>query len=194
MGLFAVDYHNVPGQYVYAEGGLKFRADEEKLRSYFAPILPYMSLNDLIGEALFWTMFPATVALWFFPFLLYFKGFLFALIFTVALYLIVQIAHLITYFKPLNYVVFIFGNKFFTLVAYIVWATILIITGSGGEVFILGAWFVLFALGLEQLILAPILLSCFKIFLSLPPSDQILRNVGWYYGKKFGENPSAWSW
>ena len=80
MGLFSVNYQNVPGQCVYAKGGLKFRADEDKLRHYFSPILPRISLNDIIGEAVFWSMLPSALAIWIFPILLYFKGILFALI------------------------------------------------------------------------------------------------------------------
>ena len=107
MGLFSLNYQNVPGQCVYARGGLKFRADEDKLRRYFSPILAHISLNDLIGEAVFWTMLPSALAIWIFPILLYFKGILFALITTLILYLVTEIGHLIFYSKPLNYIVFV---------------------------------------------------------------------------------------
>jgi len=85
MGLFFVDYQNVPGQCVYAKGGLKFRADEEALRRYFAPILPYVSLNDLIGEAVFWVLLPSSLAIWTFPFLLYYRGGVLAVVATLVL-------------------------------------------------------------------------------------------------------------
>jgi len=103
MGLFAVDYRNVPGQCVYAQGGLKFRADEEALRRYFSQILPYVSLNDLIGEAVYWVLFPSSLAVWTFPFLLYFQGLAFTLVTVAVLFLVAGIAHQYMYSKSLNY-------------------------------------------------------------------------------------------
>ena len=191
MGLFSVNYQNVPGQCVYAKGGLKFRADEDKLRHYFSPILPRISLNDIIGEAVFWSMLPSALAIWIFPILLYFKGILFALIATLILYLITEIGHLIFYLKPLNYIVFILGNNFLAFIIYLIWAMMLIRSGSKEEVIVLGVWFLFFAFGLGQLILLPLLPILTKFF-ALPPSDQILRNVGWYYARKFGLDPTKW--
>lgn len=191
MGLFSLNYQNVPGQCVYARGGLKFRADENTLRRYFSPILPHVSLNDLIGEAVFWSMLPSTLAIWTFPFLLYFKGILFALITTAILYLIVEIGHLSFYLKPLNYIIFILGNNFLAFIVYLIWTAILIFSGSIERVIILGIWFVFFALGFSQLILLPLLPILTKFF-ALPPSDQILRNIGWYYGRKSGFDPTKW--
>jgi len=191
MGLFSVNYQNVPGQCVYAQGGLKFRADEEALSRYFAPILSYVSINDLIGEAVFWFLLPSTLAIWTFAFLLYRQGILFALIATIVLYLFVVIGHMVLYIKPLNYVVFILGNRLLQLVAYVVLAVILVLSGSILKVIILGGWFLFFAVGLDQLILLP-LISILRKFFSLPPSDQVLRNIGWYYARKFGIDPTQW--
>lgn len=192
MGLFSLDYQNMPGQCVYAKGGLKFRADEDALRHYFAPILPYVSLNDLIGESVFWSMLPSTVAIWTFPFLLHSQGILFAIIATLVLYLVAEIGHMAFYIKPLNYVVFILGNQFLSLVVYIIWAVILILSGSIVGAIILGVWFLFFALGLSQIIfLFPIIPFLTKLF-SLPPSDQVLKNVGWHYARKFGIDPTKW--
>jgi hypothetical protein len=53
------------------------------------------------------------------------------------------------YIKPLNYVVFILGNQFLSLVVYIIWAVILILSGSIVGAIILGVWFLFFALGLS---------------------------------------------
>ena len=192
MGLFSLNYHNVPGQCVYAKGGLKFRADEEKLYRYFSPILPHISLNDLIGEAVFWSMLPSTLAIWTFPILLYFKGISFALIATLILYLVAEIGHLAFYSKFLNYIIFVLGNNLLALVVYLIWAATLIFSGSMGEVIVLAIWFLFFALGLSQLILLPLLPILTKFF-ALPPSDQILKNIGWYYAEKFGLDPVKWT-
>lgn len=190
--LFSVDYKNIPGQCVYTQGGLKFRTDEDALRRYFAPILSYVSLKELIGEAVFWSMLPSALAIWVFPFLLYTQGVLFAVITTIVLYLIAEIGHIIFYLKPLNYIVFVLGNNLLSLVVYIIWVAILILSGSIVETVILGAWFLFFALGLNQIIfLFPLIPILAKLF-SLPPSDQVLRNIGWYYAKKLGIDPSKW--
>jgi len=192
MGLFSVEYRNVPGQCIYARGGLKFRADEDALYQYFEPILHNVTLNDLIGEAVFWSMLPSTIALWTFPFLLLCKGAIFALITTIIIYLILEIGHLSIYIKPLNYIIFILGNNVLAFIVYIIWAVIFIITGAKGQIIILGAWFLFFAVGLNKLIiLFPFIPILTKIF-SLPPSDQILRNIGWNYARKYGIDPSKW--
>lgn len=202
MGFFSVDYRNVPGQCVYAQGGLKFRADEDALCRYFAPILPYVSLNDLIGEALFWFMLPSTLAIWIFPFLLYSRGIFFAVIATAALYLLVKIWHMFLYIKSVNYLVFILGNPIPELVAYIVWAIIFISSDYITKIIILGVWFLGFKLGIDEVFSSifyfaflPIQRAYFKKikkFLFLPLSDQILINIGWYYAKKFGIDPTKW--
>jgi len=192
MGLFAVDYQDVPGQCVYAQGGLKFRADEGALRRYFSQILPYVSLNDLIGEAVFWILFPSSLAIWTFPFLFYFQGVGFALLAALILFLLAGIAHQYIYLKSLNYLVFVFGNRLLQLAGYVVWGVVFLAGGSISNTLIIGAWFIFFALGLGDLILGllPILFQG-RLF-SLPLSDQVLRTVGIYYGAKFGADPLTW--
>ena len=54
MGLFSVDYQNNPGQCVYAQGGLKFRADEDALadiscQSYLTCLLMILSVKRSFG-------------------------------------------------------------------------------------------------------------------------------------------------
>jgi len=191
MGLFSLNYRNVPGQCVYAEGGLKFRADEYKLRHYFSPILSYISLNDLIGEAVFWSLLPSTLAIWIFPVFLYFKGILFALISTLILYLIAEIGHQIFYSKLLNYIVFILGNKVLAFIIYLILAIILIHSGFIKQVIALAGWFLFSASGSIELMSFPIALISVKFF-GLPESDQVLRNIGWHYGRKLGLNPLRW--
>jgi|GEM_PF-3578941 len=192
MGLFALDYQNVPGECIYAEGGLKFRADEKALCRYFSPILPYVSLNDLIGEAVFWVLLPSSLAIWIFPFLLYYCGAVFAIITAAIFFIFVGIGHQHIYLKPLNYLVFVFGNRLLQLIGYIAWAVIFILDGSITNILHIGAWFVFFAFGLGDMILGllPILFGG-RIF-SLPLSDQVLRTVGIYHGAKLGMDPLTW--
>ncbi len=193
MGLFSVDYQNDPGQCIYAQGGLKFRADEEALRRYFSPILPYVSLNDLIGEAVFWVLLPSSLAIWTFPFLLYYYGAVLAVGATLLLSTFVGVVHQYVYLKSINYWVFIFGNRLLWLAGYVVWAVIFIFQGSSANVVFLGVWLIIFWLGLGDTIhnlLLPILFR--KKFFSLPLSDQVLRTIGFYYGVKFGMDPFNW--
>jgi len=130
MGLFSVDYQNVPGQCVYAQGGLKFRADEKALKQYFTPILSYVSLSDLIGEAVFWKILPTNLAVYIFPFILHYKGILFAIITAVVVFLIAEIYHLFFYNRLLNYLVFFLGNPLPELILYAVFLVIFILSGS----------------------------------------------------------------
>jgi len=48
MGLFSIDYIDVPGQCVYGKSGLKFRGDEARLRQYFADILPMECVQNFV--------------------------------------------------------------------------------------------------------------------------------------------------
>jgi hypothetical protein len=108
MGLFSIDYKNVPRQGVYAHGGLKFRAGENSLSRFFAPILSYVSLNDLIGEAVFWVLLPSTLAVWTFPLIFYRIE---LIIVAPALYVLARIFQMCIYLKLLNYLIFVFANK-----------------------------------------------------------------------------------
>jgi len=189
--LFSLNYQNVPGQCVYAEGGLKFRADENMLRHYFAPILSYISLNELIGEATFWSLFPSTLAIWVFPIFLYFKGISFALIATLILSIIVDIIHQVFYVKLINYVIFILTNKLLALIVYFILTIVLIRFNSLKQAIVLIAWGLFSISGLIEIIFFPIDLILVKFF-GLSKSDQVLRNIGWYYGRKLGLNPFQW--
>ena len=203
MGLFSISYQNEQGKCVYAKGGLKFRSDENTLRSYFAPILPHISLNDIIGESVFWSMLPSTSAVWIFPLLLYFKGGLFALIASLILQLILEVGHLLFYSKKINYIIFILGNGFLAFVFYLILVIMLIISGQTTEAMFLGIWFLFFTMGGNEFLvvsLAYLLLFLpsriyFKKtreFLILPKSDQILKNVSWYYARKFRIDQTKW--
>lgn len=190
-GLFSLNYQNVPGYCVYAEGGLKFRADEAALRRYFAPILSYISLNELIGEAVFWTLLPSTLAIWVFPVFLYFKGVSFALRATLILSIIADMVYQVFYSKLINYIIFILANKLLALIFYLVLETILIRFNFVKEAIVLMAWGLFSISGLIEIIFLPIDLILVKFF-GLAKSDQVLRNIGWHYGRKLGLNPLQW--
>ena len=193
MGLFAVDFNNVEGQGVIAQGGLRFRADEASLRRYFAEILPHVSLNDLIGEATFWLLLPSAIAFWLFPVLLYYLDISFAVYATAAIYLVATVSHFLVYSKPVNYLVLLFSQRVPRLIAYAGWATILVLKGLTTKAIVLGAAYLVFGFGVEARMIGTLLSPVYAKLFSLPPSDQVLRNVGWYYAEKRGIDPTAWS-
>jgi hypothetical protein len=196
MGLFWLDYKNVPGQGVYAQGGLKFRFTEETLKEYFGPILSYVSLNDLIGEAVFWTMLPTYLAVYIFPFILYYKGILVSIVTAAVVFLIAEIYHLSFYNKPLNYLAFFLGSTLPQSILYAVFLVLFIRSGSVAKIAVLVVQFLASFLGIYQvfafIIDFPLVIinrayfQKTKEFLFLPSSsDQILINIGRYYAKKF---------
>jgi hypothetical protein len=192
MGLFAVQYQDIPGVGVIAQGGLKFRAREESLCHYFAPILRFVSLNDLIGEAVFWIRMPSTIAIWAFPLLLYLKGFPPALVWIFGLHILAHVIHLFVYIKPLNYLVFILGNTVLQFLAYVVLAVLCALTGHVTWAIALAGVFLFYAVGLSE-IFVTILTFPMYLLVSLPTSDQLLRLIGWYYGRKYTkDDPTKW--
>jgi hypothetical protein len=192
MPLFAVEYQDVAGRGVIAQGGLKFRASEQSLRHYFAPILPFVSLNDLIGETVFWILMPSTIAIWAFPPLLYLTEFPWALVWMFGLYILLQVVHLLLYIKLLNYVVFILGNKVLQFIAYVVLVVASALTGHIAWAIALAAVFLFYAVGVSE-IFASILTFPMNRFVGLPTSDQLLRLIGWYYGRKYTQDdPTTW--
>jgi len=192
MGLFSVSYQDLPGRGVIAQGGLKFRASEESLRRYFAPILPYVSLEDLIGEAVFWVLAPSTVAIWTFPCLLYFKGLGLAIAWTIGINIALHVVHLFVYVRALNYLIFVLSNRLLQLLAYVVVGTVFGLTGHLAWTIALGIAFLFYAVGLDVICFGVLIFPFHYLFVALPTSDQVLRRVGWYHGSKHGENPRDW--
>ena len=178
MGLFSVDYDNVPGRCIIAQGGLKFHCDETALREYFVTILPYISLNDLIGEAVFWFLLPSTLAIWVFPFLLYTCGALNGMVVTAVLYLIAYLVHMFVYLKPINYLVFIFGNRLLALLAYIILVVISVVSGSIDKAVMLGIYFLFFYLALDEILFLPLIRVFVMPFSQSHVSDQLLEVIG----------------
>lgn len=192
MGLFAVEYQDVEGRGVIAQGGLKFRASEDSLCHYFAPILPFVSLNDLIGEAVFWILMPSTIAVWAFPLLLYMKGLPSALVWSFGLHILAYVIHLLVYIKPLNYLVFILGNKVLQFVAYVVLVVVCALTGHIAWAIALAVVFLFYVVSVSE-ILVSILTFPVNRLVGLPTSDQLLRLIGWYYGRKYTkDDPTKW--
>jgi hypothetical protein len=192
MGIFAVEYQDVPGRGVITQGGLKFRASEPSLCRYFAPILPFVTLNDLIGEAVFWFLMPSTIAVWSFPLLLYLKGLPWALIWMFGLYIFAQVFHLFMYVKPLNYLIFILGNRILQLVAYFVIAIVFMLKGYIAWAISLAAVFLFYAVGVSEII-AGIFTFPVNRFVGLATSDQLLRLIGRHYGRKYTQDdPTNW--
>ena len=193
MGLFSVEYQDVPGQGVIAQGGLKFRAPEASLSRYFAPVLPYVSLNDLIGEAISWILMPATVAIWIFPLLLYLYDIPMALFIMLGVQVAAEILHQLVYIKPLNYITFYLGNKILQVVAYVVLALVFGFSGHGSWIIPLAGVFVYYAIGLGNVVMS-ILDLFLAMFVGVPKSDQLLRLIGWHYGRKYtNDDPTKWT-
>lgn len=190
-GLFSVEYANGPGPVLYAQGGLKFRANEAALRYYFAPILRHVSFKDLVGEAVFWVLLPSTAAIWVFPFVLR-VGLWFGLWTTVLLHVACQFVVWKTYIKPLNYLVFFLGNRPLQFLGYVIFFFVYYVDGRLAEAWALVGWFLFVAFGLDHLLGLP-LIPVFASLFPLPMSDQALRNVGWYYGRKHGLDVASWT-
>jgi hypothetical protein len=137
------------------------------LHHYFAPILSYIFLNELIGEATFWSLFPSALAIWVFPIFLYSKGILFALIATLILSIIAEMIHQVFYVKLIN---FILTNKLLALIVYFVLTIVLIRFNSLKQVIVLIEWRLFSISGLIEIIFFPIDLILVKFF-GLPKSD-----------------------
>ena len=192
MGFFTVEFKNVAGQGVFAQGGLRFRADEESLRRYFAPILPHISLNDLIGEATSWLLLPSAISFWLFPVLLDALDISVAVVATAAIYLVATLSHFLAYSRPVNYLVLLFSQKIPRLLFYAGWAALLILRGFTMKAAVLGGAYLLFGFGVEARMVATLLAPLYAQLFSLPPSDLVLRNVGWYHAARHGVDPTTW--
>ena len=191
MGLFAVEYEDVPGQGVIARRGLKFHATQESLSRYFAPILPFVSLNDLLGEAVFWSLMPSTIAVWAFPVLLYLYGPFFGVVLTLALQIVAEVADELVYIKSLNYFVF-WGNATVQFVAYVIMAVVCAFSGHVAWALVLAGVFIFYASGLNE-VLFTLLGLVLAMFVGLSQSDQLLRLIGWHYGRKYTrDDPTKW--
>ena len=98
---------------------------------------------------------------------------------------------MMVYVKLLNYLVF-FGNRMFQAIAYLVLIVLFVVNGSHANAAIMVAAFLVFALSLDVLFCGLLLMPMHAKLFSLPTSDQALRNVGWYYAARFGEDPRTW--
>lgn len=193
MGLFAVEYQDVPNRGVVAQGGLNFRATEESLLRYFAPISLHVSLNDLIGEAVFWILMPSTIAVWIFPILLYLFDIPMAFFIMLGVQVVAEVLHQLVYIKPLNYLTFYLGNKILQVVAYVVLGIVFSFSGHGSWIIPLAGVFIYYAIGLDGVIMS-ILDFFLAMFVGIPKSDQLLRLIGWHYVRKYtNDDPTKWT-
>jgi hypothetical protein len=181
MGLFKLPYKNVPDFGISARG-IKFSKDEEYLRNYFAPILDFISLNDLIGEAVFWLLFPGTICFYLFLVCLIFLGPLASILIALGAYVALDFLHHLIYFKPLNYIVFALGNPIPKIIMILITSIIFYKTGNTIYILYAGLWYFLGDF-LEQIAIIPFRMIYLKFIFSLPTNDQVLRNVGLYYRK-----------
>ena len=192
MGLFAVKYQDVPGRGVIAQGGLKFRATEESLSHYFSSILPFVSLNDLIGEAVFWIIMPSTITLWIFPILIYKQGLPLSLLWIVLLHVALYIIHLFIYVKPLNYLVFVLANPFVEFSFYIITGIYFVYLGHISWAIAMGSVFIFYKVGLDVVLISALTFPINR-FVGLPTSDALIKLIGWHYGRKYtNEDPTEW--
>lgn len=200
MGLFELNILDYPNRCIYA-GGLKFRADKETLERCFNPILTHISLNDLVGEAVFWMFLPWTTAIYIFPFLLFSKGLSIALLATVIIYLSLEILHWFVYVKSINYLLFFLASPIPQIILYVAFGVLFYMSGSYFEIITLGIVLLFFRFGggviLSSIIFLPLHIIAGRYYrktgkyLFLPSSDQVLRTIGFYYARKYKIDPQT---
>jgi hypothetical protein len=179
--LFDVEFRNAPGKGVFASGGLKFQSDEQELRRRYARVLNMVPLETLLGEAALWVLWPSTAAIWAFPLLLWPLPVDVAVLYAIGLFLTVQVAHMRFYSRRLNYAGFVLGNRALQGLGYIAGAAAFWRTGEGTKALALGAWLVLMASGVLQVIFVVPFVPILKRILELRPADQALENVVQYH-------------
>ena len=175
--LFAVGYRNVPGKGVFASGGLKFASDEGALREQYADVLKTVPLETLLGEAALWVLWPSTAAIWAFPLLLWRLSVDMAVLASIALFLTVQVGHMLFYARRLNYAGFVLGNRALQLIVYAVWGIAFWRMDAPPKLVALAAWLLLMASGVVQVVFVVPFMPLLKRLFALRPADQALRNV-----------------
>lgn len=182
--LFAVPFRSVPDKGLFAAGGLLFEGQEADIRREHAAALRKASLETLLGEATLWVLWPSTVAIWVFPFLLWKLPVDRAVLADVGVFLGVQIAHMLFYARWLNYALFALGNRAVQVMAYAAAGGWFWIAGQRGKIVALAAWLAFMALGVLQVIFVTPFLPLLKAVLSRRPANQALRNVARYHARR----------
>ncbi|HYM10547.1 MAG TPA: hypothetical protein VEU62_07440 [Bryobacterales bacterium] len=184
--LFAVEFPSIAGKGLFASGGLKFQDDEPALRRQYGFILKLVPLDVLLGEAALWVLWPSTVAIWVFPLLLWPLAIDRAVLAAIAVFLAVQIAHMLFYAQRLNYAVFVLGNRALQAAVYAVCALLFWHAGAITKIIALAAWLLLMATGILQVIFVVPFLPLLKYWFARRPADQALRNVVRHHARRAG--------
>ncbi len=169
---FSTSYRDLPGKAVTAAGGLRFKADEAELRRRYAAALLHAPLETLVGEAATWVLWPSTAAIWVFPVLMWRLRVDLAVLAAIGVFLLVQVATMIFYSRPLNYISLALSNRALQAVFYAGWAL-----AEPRQLAALAAWLALMAFGVVQVIFVVPFMPLLQRIFSLAPADQALRNV-----------------
>jgi len=182
MGLFELPYENIADDGILAKGEIKFAGDEQYLQSYFSKIQVSVSLKDLVGEAVFYLIFPGTVCFYLFIICLIFLNLKTCLLIALSTYIALDFIHRLIYIKPINYIIFVIGHPISKIIMIIIASIMFYIAGNPMRILYACLWYFLAGF-LENMIIIPFEMLYSKLLFSLPKNDQILRNVGLYYGK-----------
>jgi len=184
--LFAVEFRNIPDKGIFLKGGLKFRSDESETRRRYKPLLRRVPLEILLGEAALWVLWPSTAAIWIFPLLLLRLRIDIAVLVDIGIFFAVQIADMLFYSRTFNYVGFILANRALQALLYAMWGVWLWFSGGPAKVLALGAWLLLMATGVVQVVFTvPFLPLLTRVFSKLP-ADQALWRVACVRAREAG--------
>lgn len=181
--LFTVDYRTVPGKGLFASGGLRFKTEEADLRREFPAVLDQVPFPRLLGEAALWVLWPSTIAIWAFPAFLQFLSVDYALLADVGVFLAVQIVTMLFYSLPVNYALFVLGNRPLQAGVYLAWGLVYWRAGALARLLPLAIWFLLMAFGVAQVVFVTPFLPLLRGLFSRTPADQALRHIARRYAK-----------
>lgn len=184
--LFSVEFRSIAGKGLFAAGGLKFQDDEPALRRRYGFLLKLVPLDVLLGEAALWVLWPSTAAIWAFPFLLWPLAIDRAVLAAIAVFLAVQVAHMLFYAQRLNYAVFVLGNRALQVILYAAGALFFWHAGAITKIIALAGWLLLMATGILQVIFVVPFLPLLKYWFDRRPADQALRNIARYHARRAG--------
>jgi hypothetical protein len=188
---FAVSYRNVPGKGVFAIGGLKFHSDEAELRRKYARALESARLDALLGEAALWVLWPSTAAIWAFPLLVWRLRIDWAILADIGVFWAVQIVTMLFYSRPLNYGVFVLGNRGLQALAYAGFALWFWRAETAMKVVFLAAWLILMAFGVVQVIFVVPFVPLLRRLFERTPADQALRHIARRYEREKPSPPGS---
>ena len=180
---FSVEYRAVPGKGLFAAGGLRFKTEESDLRRDYPSVLDQIPFPRLLGEAALWVLWPSTAAIWAFPALLQFLRVDYAILADIGVFLCVQIISMLFYSSPLNYALFVLGNRPLQAGVYLLWGVVFWRAGAPGQILPLAIWFLLMAFGVAQVVFVTPFLPLLRGVFSRTPADQALGHVARRYAR-----------